>query len=302
MKINKPGQINLKGCFSRIAQIIRPKARNDATSKGIKRSDKIKKILKPKKSTSFQIFGRSELRKFKKEAALEFAEELKRKNDEIKSLKSENKRIKLTMDPDFEKAEFWNNKWARNPITYPGRNNKLYDVRSFIDFPSTVLESAKRELKIYDSDSNDAKATKVIKWSIDNLKYNSDEGEYWMFAGDMWHKRQGDCEDFSHLIISLLRNFGVPAFRLKVCCGWAVNQSNQQKIGHSYAIYLREIDDEWVDLDGTFYPSREPVEKRELVKNNPAYSDTWFTFNDLFSWSQKSLQLKENKIKNEEIR
>lgn len=201
-------------------------------------------------------------------------------------------------DPEKELADFYNNKYNQSKIIYNARNNKAYDVRSFITFPSVVLTEAKIT---YPNDSNDTKALKILKWATTNLKYASDVGEYWSFPTDVLHKLHGDCEDGTHLIVSLLRNVGIPAYRIKVCCGWAIHPTNKQRYGHSYPIYLRESDNEWISLDWCFLPNTLPIKNRLKHKEDTNYGSIWFTFNDELSWSQHERNTT-GRIKDQEIR
>lgn len=95
-----------------------------------------------------------------------------------------------------------------------------------------------------------------------------------------------NCEDMSILVASLMRNAGVPAYRIKVAAGWVVAGKNAPLGGHAYPIFLRK-DEEWVTLDPCYYPNDLPVSQRVPVKNDPNYKDVWFTFNDEYSWANK---------------
>jgi len=99
-----------------------------------------------------------------------------------------------------------------------------------------------------------------------------------------------NCEDMSILVASLLRNARVPAYRIKVAAGWVVAGKNAPLGGHAYPLFLRS-DDEWVALDPCYYPNELPVSHRKPVKNDPNYKDVWFTFNDEYSWSNKSVSV-----------
>lgn len=199
-----------------------------------------------------------------------------------------------------EKEQFYNNKFKQSTIIYNARNSKQYDVREFISVPNALLSNL-RETKVYPKDFNDLKALKILQWMLSNFKYKLDEGEYWQFPTDTLHKRTGDCEDFTHLYVSILINLGIPAYRIKVCCGWAIHPKTKQKYGHSYPIYLREFDDKWVPMDLTFLPNTLPVVKRTEHKLDKNYGELWFLFNNEYSWSNKEIET-EGRIRDEEIR
>lgn len=233
--------------------------------------------------------------KFQKEMVFELQPILK----ELNQL-----RLDVQKFPEIdEKEEFWNNKWPKAPIIYTARNDKPYDVRTFITYPSEVLsEFNKKVIKILSSDTNDTKALKILKFVQDNITYKSDTGEYWSFPTDVLHSTNGDCEDGTHLIVSLLRNAGILSYRIKVACGWALDRTTQQKFGHSYPIYLRESDDEWVHLDWCFYPTKDLIRNRTICSDNKDYGDIWFSFNNQFSWNNVSLEIDTKKISYFEVR
>lgn len=195
-----------------------------------------------------------------------------------------------------DKAEFWNNKYPRKDIIYRVRNRKgregiSFDVRNFIVPKDAILSTIAKTL-MKEGMSNDEKAYACMKWVIDNIKYNPDLRqfnfeEHWLFPAETLYYKKGDCEDGTHLMISLMRNAEIPAYRCKATVGYANN--GKQKFYHSYPIYLREKDDEWVVLDwNSAEISFLPVEFRLLAKNNPFYDRLDYTFNDEHSWSQNN--------------
>ena len=60
-------------------------------------------------------------------------------------------------------------------------------------------------------------------------------------------------------------------------------------------MYLLADDGNWRILDWCYLQdSKLPIKKKPLAKDGgqrKAYKEVWFTFNDKFSWNQKSLQL-----------
>ncbi len=195
-------------------------------------------------------------------------------------------KIESYMDKENERLaiETINNKYPKSDITWIARNGRKYDVRNFIFAGDTVLKNvlAHNNLK---GKTHDESAFNCFMFILKNIKYKSDLNEDWKYPVDTYYDGYGDCEDFTNLLISLILNCNVPSHRIKNCCGYAIdNQSN--KIGHSYPIYLRELDNEWIDLDCTFYPESTEINKRPLVKNNKKYGEIWFTFNSQFSWSK----------------
>src|SRR3990167_5531310 len=181
------------------------------------------------------------------------------------------------------RANYWNNHWIKNPVTYNARNNKPYDVRSFIAFPSVVLKDIKLDLPEHYTDEDIALA--ALKWVNKNITYKSDEGEYWSYAEDTFHREWGDCEDQAILLISILLNKGINPYKVKIICGWALIKEKKQIIGHAYPIFLN-TENRWVSLDTTFYPDlKTPVIKRRNTNELGIYGNIWFSFNNEFIWA-----------------
>ena len=190
---------------------------------------------------------------------------------------------------------YWNNKWEKSNITYSARNNKPYDVRSFISYPSVILKDL--IIDIEETDTEDEKVLKVINYVFKNIKYKTDEGEYWAYPEDTYYKGFGDCEDHACLVISILRNLGIPAYRLKVCCGFAYIKHLNQVVGHAYPIFLNSKN-EWVSLDTTFYPDLTTLpSERMQAKDLEYYQNIWFCFNDVFSFSPKEVDIDNKRLR-----
>ncbi len=119
-----------------------------------------------------------------------------------------------------------------------------------------------------------------------------------------------DCKDGAILIASLLINAGIPSWRVKVCGGEVKADpvfapSSTELGGHAWAIYLADRSDserglEWVILDWCYAQDPDvPIEKKPLAGNGGQYNGykkIWFTFNDEYSWSQQSVEVREGRI------
>jgi len=81
-------------------------------------------------------------------------------------------------------------------------------------------------------------------WVADNIAYESDgEGwgkDYWQTPEETLAYRTGDCEDFSILLCSLLRAYGIDAQRVYVALG-----VNGVQDGHAFVIENWYSDGEW---------------------------------------------------------
>lgn len=199
---------------------------------------------------------------------------------------------------------YWNNKWPKAPIIYNGRalrgkSDRIgVDVKNFIVTNDELLRDVISKYRLKKRD-HDETAWAVQKWVVKFLTYKYDEEsvncpEFWQFPFESLQSAIGDCEDGAILITSLLINAGVPSWRCKVAAGYVQSSPTAPQGGHGYAIYLAN-DGEWRILDWCYYEdSRTRVQDKPLAKNggyNNCYKETWFTFNNEFSWNQESLRL-----------
>ncbi len=194
---------------------------------------------------------------------------------------------------EMERRNYWNNKWPMNDLTYSALGKFSMDVRNLIVSRSNILD---KYLKLFDEfKTDDEKALKVLEFVTKELRYKSDDvyfgrAEWWQHPELTIQLGSGDCEDFALLIASLLRCSGVPAYKIKVCAGWVKIPGNK-KGGHAYCIYLAD-DNEWYVLDGTYYANQSIKNFKKIPhKNNKNYLDIWWTFNDTYSWNQKSMNI-----------
>lgn len=174
-------------------------------------------------------------------------------------------------------------------VLYRARNDMSYDVRDFIQPDNPILKEIVDKGGL-DSGSLDEIAYNCMKWVQRNIKYTPDpqfteKDEEWLMPTETVQTGKGDCEDGTNLIVSLMRNAGVPAYRVKNACG-EVDEG-----GHSWPIYLREKDNEWVIMDWCYKPNSRKVENRGLSKNNRDYNSIDFTFNDEHSWADTAIDV-----------
>jgi hypothetical protein len=113
-------------------------------------------------------------------------------------------------------------------------------------------------------------------------------GENWSFSYQTWSRKNGDCEDGAILLYDILRKSGIPAWKLRLNCGFMKGGG-----GHCWLSYYVESqfwknkrDDKWVILDWCYLPDRETK-----VKDRPRHSDKKeyltidFSFNEDYTWS-----------------
>ena len=157
------------------------------------------------------------------------------------------------------------------------------DYGDYLQYPNAEIEALARSI-VEPSDTNDEKAYKILRWVQDNIAYKSDvEGygisELWVFPTVVVKKGYGDCEDGAFLIHSLMLNAGVPWDRVRTYGGIVVVGVGASTGGHGWTAYKREIDDEWVVLDWSYYPGEEPISGRVPMRNDLRYIDDYFYVN-----------------------
>ncbi|HUW90715.1 MAG TPA: DUF4332 domain-containing protein [Candidatus Nanopelagicaceae bacterium] len=220
--------------------------------------------------------------------------------------------------------DYWNDKWETAPIIYTGRalrgesyNKQIdVDVKAFIKKNDAILWHVLTQLDLRKNTPNDT-ALAIQNFVCNFLKYKFDDiasecPEFWLFPFEAIQSEIGDCEDGAILIAGLLINAGIPSWRVKVCAAQVMADpifapSDTELGGHAYCIYLADRPDserklEWIILDWCYLQDPEiPIKEKPLARNGGtegAYRDIWFTFNDLDSWAQSSIEVKEGRISN----
>lgn len=197
-------------------------------------------------------------------------------------------------------ANYWNSKWQQQPVVYksrifPGQTDPYsMDVRNFIWSKSIYLEHASKQIANNCKTLDDI-ATEMCLFVQNTIKYDSDIDsvnvpEYWQFPAETFKRKHGDCEDGAIYMVSLMRNAGIPAHRIKVAAGLVKTGKHAETGGHAYPVYLRD-DGEWVILDWCYYPNKLHVKDRKVFRDEENYLDIWFTFNDEYTWSQKTFKI-----------
>lgn len=199
---------------------------------------------------------------------------------------------------------YTNNKWPKAPIIYDGRalRGKTRrigaDVKTFITTNDEILKNVVSKYRLSKSSMDDT-AWAVQKWVVRFLTYKYDEEinncpEFWQFPFETLQSEVGDCEDGAILITSLMIEAGVPAWRSKVAAGYVQASPTAPQGGHAYNIYLAD-DANWRICDWCYYEDSDtPVKNKPTAKSggqNNAYKDVWFSFNNEYSWNQRSLRL-----------
>jgi hypothetical protein len=206
--------------------------------------------------------------------------------------------------------EFWNNKRPKNVIAYTGRaipkknplgEGVILKERVQIDVKTMFTDHDAFLFKIIEKfslkgNSHDETMQNIQKWVVKNVQYLGDDinnytMEYWQFPFETLSCKTGDCEDGAILMASLAVCAGIPAFRVRVVAGMVQPAPTAPQGGHGYVSYLRESDNQWIILDWCYLEdSQVPMNLKPLHKDNPYYKEVWFSFNNQYSWSDRSFE------------
>jgi transglutaminase-like putative cysteine protease len=157
------------------------------------------------------------------------------------------------------------------------------DYGMYLQYPNAEIKALALSI-VEPSDTNDEKAYKIMRWVQDNIQYRSDIEsygllEFWVLPTVTVKKGYGDCEDGAFLIHSLMLNAGVPWNRVRTYGGIVVAGVGASTGGHGWTAYKREIDDEWVVVDWSYYPSQDPIDERVPMPEDERYIDDYFYVN-----------------------
>ena len=178
------------------------------------------------------------------------------------------------------KEDYYNNKYPKVNITYK-RTDKLgtlkIDVRQFLNHNNYLLPKFEG--------TDDEKALESLKWVIKNIKYTSDKteynlNEYWAFNYETMAYKKGDCEDGAILLYCIMRNSGIPAWKIRL------NAGEVKGGGHAYLVYYCEEIDKWVILDWCYWFNTLEINLRKEYSEEINYENVWFSWNENYSWSK----------------
>jgi hypothetical protein len=208
-------------------------------------------------------------------------EQIKLKNNVDKLA---NELVDLKMTDVLE--EQYNNKYPkvdRSQYKTITNRNLLLDVRLFL--------GNHNNMKFPKFEGNDDEIVlKAQDWVVDNVTYTSDADqyglkEYWGVSYETLERKKGDCDDGAILMYDILRANGIPAWKLRVNCGYAINPRNGKSVGHAYVTYYSQQNAKWVAVDWCYFPNADPIKNQPEYKDNSIYGDIWYSFNEEFCWS-----------------
>ena len=190
-------------------------------------------------------------------------------------------------------ADYWDNKKPKAIIEYNGRylpltKRKLaVPVQLFItpNDPIIVADIRSNNLEISNFKDINTAILSIFRVLSSRIKYKSDTDsfgvpEVWLFQFELRKIGCGDCEEYSHQLVSYLIAAGVPRYRVREVCGLTYNN-----FGHSTVYVLGDDNKTWYHLEAT----RTNVHETTLTQlptsksSDDLYgiSDVWFSFNDI---------------------
>ena len=217
-------------------------------------------------------------------------------------------KLQVETEPSVNDADYWDNKWTRNRITYRAPHIKaVQDYVRYRNIPA-VDTIAKEIIQTYvlTEKSPDKVLKHVQTWREEVLfgkmkfKYKLDKAEKWNTPEETLQALKGDCDDVGILLYYIIRQvfvrlgmWDMVRHRLKCVCG-NVNTAGKIPVGgggHFYLIWLGDSG-QWYVVETTWYPD---LSKRKFLefpqKADPMYGVMWFTFNEHWAWAQQDLHL-----------
>lgn len=153
--------------------------------------------------------------------------------------------------------------------------------------------------------SYDFRARSICAYMTKHLKYvynknrkankrkkELNEKDPWLFPDEMLTVMEGDCEDLSLLLASLLISSGISSYNVRVCLGKVLSHSSKdgkpKEYHHVWVMYKRE-NASWMLIDPMLYstPKVEPkkVSTQDVLK---VEYKPYYTFNDEHLWAMQA--------------
>jgi hypothetical protein len=100
--------------------------------------------------------------------------------------------------------------------------------------------------------------------------------ELWVPPVMLLLTQKGDCEDGAFLIMSLGLNAGVDPLKLRMYGGFVQAGQGAASGGHGWVAFRRELGNDWVAVDFSYYPDLRPMGDRIPLKDDAKYVDDYF--------------------------
>jgi len=193
---------------------------------------------------------------------------------------------------------FWDKQWPQVLIRYNTKGLGYSDIRDVFRCTAEgelFLKQTAEGLKRGDADVTMAAVYSyvngMLKYEFDSKNYG--KVEFWADPYTILKKGVDDCDGYAVLIAKLAWLAGIPRYRLKVAAGEIVYPSGV-KGGHAFCLYLKEADNVWYTIEGSFYVDEARKRFRRGVSHDeaPRYGVMWWTTTDEISWSQKDLTIR----------
>jgi len=128
----------------------------------------------------------------------------------------------------------------------------------------------------------------IRDWVADNIDYMPDEerwGEdYWQTPEETLFYYTGDCEDFSVLLCSLLRAYGIDAERVYVALG-----IDDEEYGHAFLVEDWYHDGAWRNIESqapaSYPPKAHPDSELYKYEITTAFNDFYY-YDESFPWDE----------------
>lgn len=184
-------------------------------------------------------------------------------------------------------ATYWNNRVEKAEVLYAARDDIAMDVRQFINPGDATLPKLT-------GDNNDEIAETIRTWVQRKIRYTlsreKEQGEFWSYAWETLHYRNGDCEDGAILMMNMMLNSGIPYWRIRL------NAGDVKGGGHAYITYLREKDNKWYVLDWCYWPNLSANYGLPWDKAEKNYFGIWFSWNQKYAFRKNNYELPEDYI------
>jgi len=190
------------------------------------------------------------------------------------------------------------------------------DIREWVKPPPNyMLEGAlSEEISELPRDkepgSFDKRAWLIWKYVAEIIIYVYDKKahdlpDFWMFPEELLRMLQGDCEDSTYLLCSLLLASGISPFCVRAVLGIVRDRNGEILGGHAWPVYLDE-DGEWRLLESTLenVPAEMPLADSLTEKDLHFQYEPMLCFNQHHLWTVKPsvtkigryLELSERKV------
>lgn len=188
-------------------------------------------------------------------------------------------------------GKIWDGNWKESNIYYNARGTGSVNIKEV--FKNTA-EGDNKLNSIAESFKNwtdiDKRALEIARYVNRRMTYKTDfnnygKTEYWASPYEVWRSKVDDCDGYAVLIKDLMDKAGIPEFRSKVAAG------DTDVGGHAYVLYLKEHDNEWYTIEGSYYADEAFTRFHNSVPHMFAnkYQRIWFTFRCDKSWAQHDM-------------